>query len=742
MAKRSVHPADKAVIGGSTLTPPCRTPSAAVLALVWAAVTIYLVLFYWTPLPDASPSSEVVLRRGHLLLSIFEADRIAAEWFTGASWSALPQRAMVLAVSAAILLVACAAGWVCLRLTRVDCRLSRLEAWVFSAGVGLNLISLFALALGLAGVMLWWVFVALAVAILACAGVLAWQRSDPPAEPGAEGNSTAPLSLAPLASTAYGLQPTAFLWLCVPFVAAILLHAMLPPVDFDVREYHLQAPKEFYQQGRIQFLPHNVYANMPLGAEMLSLVGMIAARDWWTGGLVGKTLIALFAPLTALVLLAAGRRFATPTAGVVAALVYLSIPWIALVSMHGLIDGALAFYLVAALYGVMLWSKSGQRGQRSSALVALAGFTAGSAVSTKYPALLFCVLPLAAWVACASVTLRRGASPPRPTLWAALRPPATFVLFVALGCGLWLAKNVAFTGNPVYPLLYDVFGGRTRTAELNERWTRAHDPPNYRAGDLAAAAARVTLTSYWLSPLVVPLAALGILAVRRRLTWWLAAYVGYVFVTWWFFTHRIDRFWIPILPVAALLAGIGATWTDARWWRVGLVGMLILGLASNFLTITSRAFGDNRYLADYGILRIDPLGVDPWHLVLNEHAGEVTRVLLVGDAQPFDLVVPANYNTVFDDNQFEQLARGRTPEQVRQALAEREISHVYVDWSDVARYRSPGNYGMTDFVEPSVFARLVRGGVLARLPPIAGNPNELYRVLPSSPKRAAAGERR
>ena len=42
---------------------------------------------------------------------------------------------------------------------------------------------------------------------------------------------------------------------------------MLPPVDFDVREYHLQAPKEFFQPGRISFLPHNVYANMPLGAE-------------------------------------------------------------------------------------------------------------------------------------------------------------------------------------------------------------------------------------------------------------------------------------------------------------------------------------------------------------------------------------------------------------------------------------------------------------------------------------------
>ena len=84
----------------------------------------------------------------------------------------------------------------------------------------------------------------------------------------------------------------------LPFALMILLGGMLPPIDFDVREYHLQAPKEFYQQGRIGFLPHNVYANMPLGTEMLSLLGMVVSGDWWLGALAGKTLIASYAILT------------------------------------------------------------------------------------------------------------------------------------------------------------------------------------------------------------------------------------------------------------------------------------------------------------------------------------------------------------------------------------------------------------------------------------------------------------
>jgi hypothetical protein len=142
------------------------------------------------------------------------------------------------------------------------------------------------------------------------------------------------------------------------------------------------------------------------------------------------------------------------------------------------------------------------------------------------------------------------------------------------------------------------------------------------------------------------------------------------------------------------------------------------------------------------LLRNDPARIDPWHLDLNEHAREVTGVLLVGDAEPFDLEVPVVYNTVFDDNIFESIARGRTPDEVRKALADRNISHVYVKWSEVARYRSPGNYGFTKFVEPAVFDALVKAGVLAELPPIKDNPNVMYRVVSASPKRADDGNSR
>ena len=67
------------------------------------------------------------------------------------------------------------------------------------------------------------------------------------------------------------------------------LGAMLPTVDFDAIEYHLQGPKEYYRAGRIAFLPHNVYTSMPFSIEMLHLLGMEVVGDWWLGALVGPT---------------------------------------------------------------------------------------------------------------------------------------------------------------------------------------------------------------------------------------------------------------------------------------------------------------------------------------------------------------------------------------------------------------------------------------------------------------------
>jgi hypothetical protein len=699
-------------------------------------LTVYVVAFYLAPLRNlADPITHFTPLRLQTIvpLALCPDETLLPTWFGPTRQFSVLDRVPVLLAAGLILAWAAALGWLLLAALRLDRILTRLETAVFSTAVGLNVLSTWALLMGLSGRLeRTWLITVPALLTFAAAAGLCYRRqhSDTVSrEPTAGGSGK---------TSNAELMDSRWLWLGLPFVAAIFLAAMLPPLDFDVCEYHLQAPKEFFLQGRITFLPHNVYANMALGAEMLSLLGMTLAGDWWWGALIGKTVIAAFAPLCALGLLAAGRRFYSNSAGVVAALIYISIPWIVSISGLGLVEGASACFLFLALYALLL---SFQSGGGSSAFVALSGYLAGGAVATKYPAVLFVLIPLAVWIVVGRYRREQAQEAPSPRVktpeppeslrfHAAFRSLLVFLLAAAIGCGLWFAKNWAFTGNPTYPLLYSAFDGKTWNADKERQWNRVHRPHDFSVETLGRDLCGVALTSEGLSPLVMPLALLAFVstfaaAALRRLRWELCIYAAFVIATWWLFTHRIDRFWVPVLPVLALLAGAGACWNAEVWWRRSLKGLLLVGCAANFLVAT--AGPNNAWFIPLEQLRYDTQWITPWHWYLNNDATGAT-VLAVGDAAVFDLKSPVLYNTCFDDCIFEQLVKGKTADEIRAEFAARHIDYVYVNWGEIGRYRD--SYGFTDFVQPEVFDRLVKQGILHLIPASAELSGAMYRVTP------------
>jgi hypothetical protein len=513
----------------------------------------------------------------------------------------------------------------------------------------------------------------------------------------------------------------------VPFAALLVAGAVLPPVDFDVLEYHLQVPKEWYQQGRVTFLPHNVYGNMPLGGEMVAAQAMALTPGrlaWWWGALAGKLSMACFTLLTTALLYAAGRRFFSARAGAVAALLYISTAWVLRVSINGLNEAVVAYYLFASFYTAKIWwDVRRDRTQRATGLLVLVGLLTGSAVACKYTSLLLVLVPVVLLVAWAGWP-RSG------------RTVAVLLLAVVAACGLWLGKNWVLTGNPVYPLMYDVFGGQTRTAEKDAQWQRAHQVPRDASGNryslrqAGKAALEVLGGSCWQNPLIVPFAALLLWRPRplRDVLYW-ALLLSFVLIAWWAATHRVPRFWVPAIPIMALLAGAGAAWSHARLWRRVANGVLTLMLTLNFVYVVAPpALADNRYLVSLDQLREDvrmapvpgahrPVAFD----YLEQHVPPGSRVLVVGDAALFELEVPALYNTCFDDCIFESIVRNRSEQERRRLLDKLNISHVYIDWAELRRYRQPGNYGYSDYVQPQlVHGQLVAEQEILRPIPVPG----------------------
>jgi len=695
------------------------------------------------------------------------------EHAANSGWRYFPQRFDLLVVAGTMLLAAWSAGQLLLRALRIE-PAANAERVVYAFGLGLSAWTLATLGLGLAGALWRWLFVVLMLAVIS--GELAARNRQQRIVSG--GKKQRPVKLAERRFLVGPRLPIAVCLAVAPFLLAMLLGSMLPTTDFDVKEYHLQGPKEWWQQGRIAFLPHNVYTSFPFLTEMLSLWGMVLRGDWYRGALIGQVVLMAFAPLTAVAVFAIARRVST-TAGWLAVGVFLTIPWIYRISIIAYTEGGLTFFVAATTLACVERSRS-SAGASLGRQTLLCGLLAGSAIACKYPGLVSVTIPLGlVVVGCAAWS---GGS---FDFKAAVRTAAIFSLGVAVTFGPWALKNLVETGNPVYPLAYSIFGGRDWTPELNEKWKKAHGAKvnwSEPAGiplDLWLQAEDIAVKTPLQSPLVFGLAPLALLvflprrrrtdeaetegSVRatRRLTAALIVYCGWLFLTWWGLTHRIDRFWLPMLPIVCALAGIGGGWLVEEIDRLfaagrryaalgcglGFAGVAILATAYNLAVTTSAKAGLNTYLMDDVAVRRLATQQTPSIALLQARLPEGARVLLVGEAAVFDAQFDLRYNTVFD---FELLQDGATDdplsldkedialksrEEILKALRAQGITHVFVNWLEILRYREYGSYTYTDFVSPRTMKKLVELGVLE---PVKLAPQErlvLYEGLDSTKKQ-------
>ena len=293
-----------------------------------------------------------------------------------------------------------------------------------------------------------------------------------------------------------------------PFLVIMLLGSMLPAIDFDVLEYHLQGPKEYYQAGRISFLPHNVYTSMPFGVEMLHLLGMEVLGDWWWGGLVGQFLVGAYAPAAAVLVAGAAGRAAGPTAAWFAAIVYLSTPWIYRLAVISYVEGPLCYYHAALLWAAVLgWT---DRTLARGPLWGLLGLLAGGAMACKYPALISAVIPFGL-LALADCWRCRSA-----------RPLVAYVLGWSIVMGPWLLKNVVTRATRfiLWAIVSSEPGTGTRHGSFSGR-TPWSPPANLES--LWSSLVDVAGRSDWQSPLYVAFAPLAFLRPGSENWCWLWA---------------------------------------------------------------------------------------------------------------------------------------------------------------------------------------------------------------------------
>ena len=321
-------------------------------------------------------------------------------------------------------------------------------------------------------------------------------------------------------------------------------------------------------------------------------------------------------------------------------------------------DGALTLFHFLACLALWQWRKSEALGW-----LAASALLSGLAASCKLQGL--------------ALTLALGAMAFRQKPKAGLQ----FLALAALFCGPWYLKTWFEMGNPVWPFLSSIFGGRDHPAFLAAQlrefngWVFPRDLPMLilRYGPL-----------YFLLPFIGS----GLLAARKQplpkfLGFLLIPALPLALISCW--SHEFWRFMLPALPALCLAAG----WWASRliiaggWRKAAAIGLMAAGMTpalglsqSNELFFVTglrsqlhpEAPPRENYLdraADYY----------PFYFNVNALLSDQEKVLLFRETRGYYLDVPYHWYEIELENEVEA-NDWRDPKPLLARLRELGVTHI------------------------------------------------------------------
>lgn len=342
------------------------------------------------------------------------------------------------------------------------------------------------------------------------------------------------------------------LWLVGAVVAVLLLPMVASPpaaTDWDGLSYHLAAPAIWLREGRIGYIPFMHHSNFPFVIEMQYL--------WALGVGAGAGGAKVFHWATLLMTLGATLAFARRAgfAGGWAVASLIAVPvvlWEATVAYADLATTAYTLLFLLAGWNAVRENDTSIRRR----WLVLAGLMGGLALGTKMTALgsLGIVALLLSWEAIRHKRVRVA-----EIVWC---------VGIALLVGApWYIKTYIYTGNPVYPYFYEIFGGRNWTQENARIYREAQLAFGLGREPYKLLMAPFNLTFYWsrffdplpfvgsvgfvyLAGLIPLLFARGLPAVSR---WWIP--FALVSTVLWFVLMQQVRYLMPVFPLMSLLCG-------------------------------------------------------------------------------------------------------------------------------------------------------------------------------------------
>ncbi|MEI8172146.1 MAG: glycosyltransferase family 39 protein [Deltaproteobacteria bacterium] len=564
------------------------------------------------------------------------------------------------------------------------------EQLFFSAGIGFGIVgySVFILGLlqGLSTGLLGFLLVSLF--LLSTAGWLGIKNNFP------EWFKQKRLSLLEMAFAA-------LLLLCL---AGAFILTLTPEIGKDALIYHLAVPKLFLKHQGFFFIPGNIFSHYPLHSEMLFLVGLFLQGDILAKGIHFLALLFILLGMYQFT----RRHMEGNDFPLLSLLVFCSIPSVFVISHTANNDLFVTYYSMAAVFAFVNWFS-----RENNGWLILSGVFTGLAMASKYTALF---LPLLGFLGILLAARHHRISNKRVLLLLFL-----YGLTTTITGSPFYIKNWIMTGNPTYPFLYSIFGGKG--------W----EPEQAGFYDLFVQNLGMgrTFLDYILLPwnlsfhakmgsiqfdgLVGPtfILILPFAFMIRKLDKTLiivTAYCLFTFLFWAFSAQQI-RYLIPIFPFLAILTGLILSCCRREKVLLFFVMILLSG---------SLAWNGYHTIKDFSNIR-------PVHVIIGKEGREEFLDRMLPSYKMYDylnhrlpqnskifLIYMKNWtflceNECYSDSMFESytiqkiLSLSQSPDEASSELIKRGFTHILCDVNYI--YGPPSTFSP---YEKALFARMQR----------------------------------
>lgn len=359
------------------------------------------------------------------------------------------------------------------------------------------------------------------------------------------------------------------------FLVLVLLGSLSPPTGWDTQRYHLPMAEEYVEAGKIGYIPI-MHSDLPALGDMLIVLGMLLKNDILAGAIFYLTFL-----LVMLGVFVFTRKLSDFKTANLAALIFVISPLIFYYAGTVHTDMILALFTVASVFSFYEFLES-----REKKWLIISAVFLGLSISVKITAM----IQIAAFLLIffARFIKEKGKA----------KQAREFVLFFLVGLAIfspWLIKNLVLTGNPVYPMAYDYFGGPQDTRYIVEYTARQLDSANISWGlwGFIISPLFVTISGYeYLSsfsivPVFLIFLPLLLFFRKSKLTNFLILFSIFYYAAW-FFIHPYLVKIIPLLPFLSILAAYSIRKSIEK--KIVFRGAILLVIFSVVFSLASAAF--------------------------------------------------------------------------------------------------------------------------------------------------------